>query len=358
MSPDRLCFVALVAGLLLAVPAQAIVIQLDYSYDTNNFFGSNPAAVASLNAAAEAFTGFSDELAAVVPGGDNEWTAEFAHPGTGGLASIYNLVVPADTLIIYVGGMELPGTSLASGGPGGYSASGTQGWLDTVQYRGQAPAPDDFGPWGGSISFDSDRTWHFGVETPPPGDESDFLSVAVHEMGHVLGFGTSVAWFDKIIGAYFTGAVATTVHGGNVPLENAGHWQDFTMSTFQGLPQEAAMTTQLLAGSRKLFTVLDYAGTADIGWEYPPPGDATADGAVDGADYTIWADHYAVSGLPPDSEGGWFFGNFNEDDRVDGGDYTIWADNYGFGGAAAVPEPAILGLLVAGTAALIRRRRS
>ncbi len=358
MSRARLCLIALVASLLPAVPARAIVIQFDYSYDTNNFFGSNPEAVAALNAGAAFFTGFTDELAAVVPGGFNEWTAEFAHPGTGFLASIYNLVLPADTLIVYVGGRVLPGTSLAFGGPGGYSASGTQGWLDTVQYRGQAPAPADFGPWGGSIAFDSDRTWHFGLQSPPPGDESDFLSVAIHEMGHVLGFGTAGSWFDNIIGAYFTGPVATTVHGGNVPLEDPAHWQDFTMSTVQGLPQEAAMTSHLLAGSRKLFTVLDYAGTADIGWEYPPPGDATADGTVDGADYTIWADHYAVTGLPPASRGGWLFGNFNEDERVDGGDYTIWADNYNPGGAAAVPEPAILALLLPAAAGLIRRRPS
>jgi len=54
----------------------------------------------------------------------------------------------------------------------------------------------------------------------------------------------------------------------------------------------------------------------------PLPGDANGDGAVDGADYTIWADHYQQSG-------GWEDGDFNGDGTVNGADYTIWADNCG-----------------------------
>jgi len=96
-------------------------------------------------------------------------------------------------------------------------------------------------------------------------------------------------------------------------------------------------------------------------------GDATGDGAVDGGDYTVWADHYASQGVARFSEGGWAVGNFNQDTTVDGGDYTIWADNYlpaggrqvgGAGtGPAGVPEPGTI-LLVAlgGVLALVRRR--
>ena len=58
--------------------------------------------------------------------------------------------------------------------------------------------------------------------------------------------------------------------------------------------------------------------------EPPLPGDANNDGAVDGADYTIWADNYepGVAGKT------WEQGDFNGDGIVDGGDYTIWSDNY------------------------------
>jgi hypothetical protein len=82
-----------------------------------------------------------------------------------------------------------------------------------------------------------------------------------------------------------------------------------------------------------------------------PPGDANFDGDVDGADYTIWADHYQQGGA------GWAGGDFNEDGTVDGADYTIWADNYVAGAAAPVPEPAVLSLLILGGPALVRRRK-
>jgi hypothetical protein len=54
----------------------------------------------------------------------------------------------------------------------------------------------DHARWDGSkgstlhefhITFDSDRSWH-GYLTDPPGNEYDFYSVAVHEVGHATGF--------------------------------------------------------------------------------------------------------------------------------------------------------------------------
>ncbi len=79
-----------------------------------------------------------------------------------------------------------------------------------------------------------------------------------------------------------------------------------------------------------------------------PPGDANCDGQIDGADYTIWADHYKQAG-------GWGQADFNADNFVDGADYTIWADHYdapngtggGVSGAATLsvtgPGPAAAG---------------
>jgi len=85
-----------------------------------------------------------------------------------------------------------------------------------------------------------------------------------------------------------------------------------------------------------------------------PAGDANYDGRVDGADYTIWADHYLMAG-------NWGDGDFNSTGVVDGADYTIWADNYGYGvsAGAAMPEPATLALLAGGLAltGAVRRRR-
>jgi hypothetical protein len=90
----------------------------------------------------------------------------------------------------------------------------------------------------------------------------------------------------------------------------------------------------------------------------PYPGDATDDGKVDGADYTVWADNYGMTDAPLWSAGGWTVGNFTEDTNVDGADYTVWADEYGYGtGGAAVPEPVTLALLAMGAVVAIRRRK-
>jgi hypothetical protein len=125
------------------------------------------------------------------------------------------------------------------------------------------------------------------------------------------------------------------------------------MSTVSGVPQETLMDPNIDLGARKWMTLLDYAGMADIGWEYPPPGDANADGVADGADYTIWADHYLWTDLPPGDQGGWIFGNFSGDDVVDGADYTIWADHYVVG-STPVPEPGGLLVLALGVVGALR----
>ncbi len=90
-------------------------------------------------------------------------------------------------------------------------------------------------------------------------------------------------------------------------------------------------------------------------------GDSNFDGIVDGADYTIWADHYLQS------DKSFVEGDFNQDGVVDGADYVLWADNYLQSDSSmqpllttsAVPEPssAMLGLVgvSAGICAIVLR---
>lgn len=81
------------------------------------------------------------------------------------------------------------------------------------------------------------------------------------------------------------------------------------------------------------------------------PGDATLDGEVDGADYTVWADHYLQS-----ANRGALDGDFSNDGLVDGGDYTIWADHFSPAAppsaGSIVPEPTTFLLAVLGSVVL------
>jgi hypothetical protein len=251
--------------------ADAIFFHFDYIYDSNNFFNTQAKKDLLEQKVASYFTPFTDNLTAITPSGSNTWTAKFTHPGTGLEQSIANLVVPANTLIVYAGGRDLDGNTLGTGGPGGFSASGTSTFVNTVKARGQSGAlastPTDFGRWGGSISFDTNATWNFSSASPSVG-ENDFLSVAIHEMAHLLGLGSAPSWNTYVSGGQFTGSNSVSSYGGNVPLYSGNsHWAEGTMSTVKGVTQEAAMDPSITVGTRKLFTKLDYAGLADVGWE-------------------------------------------------------------------------------------------
>ena len=102
------------------------------------------------------------------------------------------------------------------------------------------------------------------------------------------------------------------------------------------------------------------AETYALAWRVFPasevalPGDVDLNGAVDGADYTAWADHYQMTEMT------WFEADFTGDGVVDGADYTAWSDNYGVGAASAgerVPAPPCAALMALGTVVLVRRRR-
>ena len=63
----------------------AILIQVDYTYDTG-FFANNPQARATLEmAAAELGNSVTADLGAIVPSGANTWTATFPDPATGAI---------------------------------------------------------------------------------------------------------------------------------------------------------------------------------------------------------------------------------------------------------------------------------
>src|SRR5262249_16742005 len=151
------------------------------------------------------------------------------------------------------------------GGPGGYSAQGTNSWIDRVATRGTNKA---IGLWGGTVEFSSTANWSFaGTAGAPGANQLDFVSVAEHELGHVLGIGTSSGWYADVnpSSVTFTGPHAEASYGGPVPLNTNGqqgeaadtHWGS-AVTSFGRLP--ALSVNPLYPGERRELTALDWAG--------------------------------------------------------------------------------------------------
>ncbi len=291
-----LTFLVLVGS---ASNASAIKIDLRYDYDTNGFF-NQPGAKEAMRQVADYYEVLiHDSLAEINPSQHTSasWTATFEHPATGSANfPVANMVVPANTLIIFAGGRSL-GTPAGRGGPGGWGWSGFQNWGDLVASRGQSGALSspvtDFGPWGGAISFNTTHTWNFTAS--PVSNKTPFFPIALHEMGHLLGMGIADSWLAKISGGNFTGAYATASFGGNVPVSGS-HWlndgncvlpdghdpldPDNVLSKVfgafnspHGYAQIALMDPSSCSAGPflKVMTDLDLAGLRDIGWQVEPP---------------------------------------------------------------------------------------
>ncbi len=128
----------------------------------------------------------------------------------------------------------------------------------------------DFEPWTGWISFDCGEPWFFD-QTPESDDDipagvPDFYSTAMHEMGHVLGFGTAAA-FEALVDASagtFDGMAAVAAHGGPVPLTSSlVHWDSSLRS--DGRP--TLMDPSRTVGTRTPPTTVDVAAFTDLGYE-------------------------------------------------------------------------------------------
>ncbi len=249
----------------------AITIQFDYTYDTSGFFASHADARATLErAAADLGNTLTANLAAITPSGSNTWTATFFNPSGSGEISVANLNVAANTLKVYVGTRTTAGSEAGVGGPGGYRISGSTAWSSSILSRGHT----GYAPWGGSLSFDASMSWYFGQSASGlTSNKADFYTVAVHELGHLLGIGTASQWTALVSGSTFRGAQSMAAYGGAVPLYTDGaHWADGI--TVGG--KATVMDPILPQGVRVAWSALDAAALRDLGWNTvsettPPP---------------------------------------------------------------------------------------
>jgi hypothetical protein len=388
MSTRRVTTLTVLGGLCLSASAAHAKITFDFDYSLDGptgFFAQNPAAKTALDQAASVYTDrILDTLAPITPDSNNTWTTSFVNPATGVKDSptFKDLAIPANTLKVFIGAHSLGGP-LGLGGPGGFQAT-TSTFAPTVNFRGQTGAsltpPTDFGGrWGGTIAFDSTANWNFDLVGPHTGQQ-DFLSVATHELAHVLGFGTAGSWTQNYAsGGFFNGPKAVALYGGPVPLNSGGdHFNNGVLSTAGGVPQETLMDPDITTGTRKYITLLDFAALDDLGWDLARPGDANADGTVNFADLLTLAKNYNTQTRR------WAQGDFNYDGTVNFADLLALAKNYNQSGPqpadlpagtspdfaaawtaaqaeAAVPEPASMATLLLAAIPLLtarRRRRS
>jgi len=261
-------------AMLPAVASANINIVFDYTYDTG-FLGSTQKSI--LESAAHVFESrITDGLNAITSSGGDQFSISFFDPsGTTSQINLNSVSIAANEYRIYVGGEALVGSILGEGGSGGFGISGSQSYFNSIN-RGQAgytpfdnnaSNDTDFAPWGGAISFNSAYSNWFFDPTPTTLESfsgADFYSVALHEIGHVLGFGAADSWNNKVTGTTFTGTSS-----GTQPLNSdKAHWQNGLTSSINGLGSfETAMDPSISPGTRKNFTDLDWNALRDIGWQ-------------------------------------------------------------------------------------------
>lgn len=296
--------------MLLPVAGSGLTIDLRYDFDAAGFF-NQPGAKEALRAAADFYEDLiSDELGAInpmlFPGAT--WTPTYADPATGLATPVpgkTNMMVPANTLIIFVGSAALPAGIAGQAGPGGVTGLSGEGlnsghpWGNQVYNRGEAGAihlvksggsivfttnPTDFAPWGGTMFFNSAlANWNFSTTNATGTAGPDAVSVALHELAHILGIGAWLpqnSWTTLAVTGAFSGPLAAQSFGSQILTDGFHVFPNGTNSRAFGVfgRTHGTSVTPLMVGSLPhsnnfyVPTDLELSILQDMGWEIEPPG--------------------------------------------------------------------------------------
>lgn len=248
-------------------PPRSFNIQFDYRFDTLGWF--TPERRAALEAAAQVWENIIQDDFPDVPAGTNLLIRNpqpvSSTITTSSVANQYanasvRLDRSIDDLLIFVGAGNLGSLTVGQGGVS-LSATGNLGW----RWQGA-----NFQPWTGSITFNTGANWFFDP-TPSTADDllpeqNDFITVAVHEIGHILGFSPGPKVLERqLVNQTFTGANVVAHNGGSpLPMEADGSHIKYGYEPINnGMPIMSPVTK---LGERFLPTMLDLAFLDDLGY--------------------------------------------------------------------------------------------
>jgi hypothetical protein len=265
---------------------------------------------------------------------------------------------------------------------GGSTSTVGSGYLEAINNNGQAVGWHDFGA-GSTHALYSGGTWS-PLGAPTGLSETGGRHWAINQSGQVAGVGYDSASKPYPVVWTTNGGVPTSAVIGSsgyaYDMNNSGmvvgvldtggpfvgafvYSSDFGMVDLNprvvNLPAGVLLNMAHAVNNRGQIagqTVVDHAGWHPFLLTPVLPGDADADGAVNGADLNTVLSNYNQTGMD------WLHGDFDGNGTVDGADLNVVLSNYNqsAGVAAAAPEPSTLLLAAAGLAGLlahVRRKR-
>lgn len=244
-------------------PPVFLNIVFDYRFDETGFFRPERRAVIE-EAAATWGRLIADDLPSIPPG-TPLLTRNPSDPAAPSLDVLADGEI--DDIVIFVATADLGsiGGTTARAFPTAQLQVGDESLQTelTERYDGDA-----FQPWSGWIAFDQNELWYADEDVDTVGDlpsqGTDLYSTALHEIGHILGVGTSGAFARHVDdeGA-FTGPTAVATFGDVIPLSgNETHLDDGVLHD----DEPVLMNVTDPPGTRTRPTELDLAILEDLGW--------------------------------------------------------------------------------------------